>query len=183
MTRRASENIGVPLNPSKSAGCIVADLVPHEANRLVDRGPQRWRELVTKPTDLADRGPDEHHFGQIPVSHYDRKGHHEMIDPEGMEAEFRAGRVVFVQSNPTDMADSATRLQRVDDHRLAATLEVTKRTEARDSGIEQLHLAGQAKSFAKPPEDMDAEAVVTLPEIPEANDVEHPGSRLIRSET
>jgi hypothetical protein len=71
-----------------------------------------------------------------------------MMDPEGMEAEFGAGQVELVQLNTTDMADSATRLQRVDDHRLAATLEVTERAEACDSGIEQLHLPCQVWSFA-----------------------------------
>ena len=97
-----------------------------------------------------------------------------MIDPEGMEAELRAGRVEFVQAkhdghgrlgHPVFSASTITALR--------AILEVTERTEARDPGIEQLHLAGQAAQLAKPPEDMDAEAVVTLPEIPEADDVEH----------
>src|SRR5262249_54067985 len=53
----------------------------------------------------------------------------------------------------------------------------TERTEARGAGVEYLHRAGPTAHLAKPPEDMDAEAVVTLPGIPKAHDVEHgPGS-------
>src|SRR5262245_56883934 len=164
----------------ESARCVPDYLVPHQANRAVDRGPQRWRELVAKPTDLVDRGPDEHDFGHRPAREHDRKGGQEMSDSEGVQAELRGGRDEVVHAKATDTADPATGPQRVDDHRLAATLEVTDRTQARESGIKQLHLTGQARSFAKPPEDMDAEAVVALPEIPEADHVDHPASPLIR---
>src|SRR5262249_48137596 len=79
-----------------------------------------------------------------------------------------------------DSAGPAACLQRVDDHRLAATLEETDRSEARDPGIKHLDVRRQIVPLAKPPEDMGAEAVVTLPGIPEADDVEHPSSPLIR---
>src|SRR4051794_25328139 len=104
MTSPAPENIGLALDRTESAGGIPAGFAPHQANRLVDRGLQRWRELVAKSTDLADRGPDEHDFGQSPASQYGRKGHHQMMDSDGMEAELRAGRVEYVQANSTDLA-------------------------------------------------------------------------------
>jgi hypothetical protein len=117
-------------------------LTSDQANRPVACGLQRWREFVDKPTDHADLGPDHHNLGHRPVPEHDREGRQDMIHPEGMEAELRSGRVEVVQAKSTDTAGSAACPQRVDDHHLAAILEVTDRIEARDSGIEHLHLAG-----------------------------------------
>jgi hypothetical protein len=155
-------------------------LATHQANHTVDRGLQRWRELVGKSTDFADLGPDEDDFGQRPAPEHDRKGGQEMPDSERMEAELRAGRVDVAHGETMDTAGSATCPQRVDDHRFAATIEVTDRTEACDSSVEKLHLARRLWQFAKAPEDMAAEAVVTLPGISEAYDVDHPPVSNIR---
>ena len=78
-----SNDKGVALGPELMQP-VAYPFMPHQANRLVDRGLQRRREFVAKPTNLADRGPDENQFGQSPASPYDRKGRHEMMDPEGM---------------------------------------------------------------------------------------------------
>jgi hypothetical protein len=148
-------------------------LTSDQANRPAERGPQGRSEMVGKQANFSDLGSDQHDLGQRTVTQHDREGRQEMIDPESMEAELPAGRVEVVQAKATDPADSASGFQRVDDHHLAAILEVPDRTEARDPGLEHLHRAGQAGELAESPEDVDAEAIVALPGIPEAYDVEH----------
>jgi hypothetical protein len=148
-------------------------LASDQANRPAERGQQGRGEVVGKQANISDLGSDQHDLGQRPVTQHDGEGRQEMIDPESMEAELPAGRVEVVQAKTTDSADPASGFQRVDDHHLAAILEVPDRSEARDPRLEHLHRAGQAGERAESPEDMDAEAIVALPGIPEAYDVEH----------
>jgi hypothetical protein len=63
-----------------------------------------------------------------------------MGDPERVEAVLRGQRQEVSRAKAMDAAHPATRLERVDNHHLATTLEVTYRSEARDPGIEQLHV-------------------------------------------
>ena len=148
-------------------------LTSDQTNRPAERGLQGRGELVGEAANFSDLGSDQHDFGQRTVTQHDGEGCQEMIDPEHMKAELPAGWVEVVQTKATDSADPASGLHRVDDHHLAAILEVPDRTKARDPGIEHLHRAGQTGKLAESPEDVDAEAIVALPGIPEAHDVEH----------
>jgi hypothetical protein len=148
-------------------------LTSDQANRPAERGLQGRGELVGEPADFFDLRSDQCDFGQRALTQHDREGCQEMIDPQRMEAELPAGRVEVVRTKETDSAHPASGLQRVDDHHPAAILEVPDRTEARDPGIEHLHRAGQTGTLAKAPEDVDAEAIIALPGIPETHDVEH----------
>ena len=107
-----------------------------------DRGQDRRGQLMGEGLNPANLGAD-----QDELRRREARGRPERGQQDGqaqlVQAELAArGREVAGQ-HATDGAGRPRPTERVDDHRLAATLEVAERAEARDPGVEQLHPAGE----------------------------------------
>src|SRR5262245_50353323 len=132
-------------------------------------------------TDLCS---NHHDFGHGSAFEHHRQYRQEVIDPYAMEAELLVGQVHVGAVQTVHTADLAAGLNSINNHHLAAVIEITEGAQARGPGVKYPCLRGETAHGTKPLKHVHAESVISLPEIAKAHDVQHGcTTSLTRAET